>query len=213
MRTPLDLRVYLVTDTGMSANHGLARTVELAVRGGVTVVQLRDHDVDDDTFVRMGRELAGVLEGSGVPLLLDDRVHLVEAVGADGAHVGQTDTPVEEARQLLGPDRYLGLSIGTMTEIDRAKRLPPETIDYIGIGPVRATSTKPDHGPVLGFGGAADLASASPWPGVAIGGIDDADAARLRSAGLAGMAVVSAICGQPDPRSAAEHIRRAWDAA
>src|SRR5664280_3490014 len=113
-RPPLDLSLYLVTDTVMCHQFGLAATVSAAVGAGVSVVQLRDVDASDEELVALGREVITVLTGTGVPLIVDDRVHLVGAIGAAGAHVGQSDLPVAQARALLGPAAYLGLAVPTL---------------------------------------------------------------------------------------------------
>ncbi|QQR99472.1 MAG: thiamine phosphate synthase [Austwickia sp.] len=214
-RPRLDLSVYLVTDTAQCGDLGVPETVRRAVSAGVTLVQLRDPDCSDDEFVRLGQAVAGALAGSGVPLLLNDRVHLVAAVGADGAHVGQGDMPVRRARELLGPDALLGLSVNTATELAAARADDPtgEVIDYLGLGIYRATATKPDHAPAEGLANIRALAAASPWPTCAIGGVKAADAGALRGAGVDGMAVVSAICGCPDVAAATRELAQAWAAA
>lgn len=210
---PIDMRVYLITDAQQCELLGIIATVEAAVRGGVTAVQLRDSAAPDADFIRMGRELSAVLRGSGVPLMIDDRVELVEAIGADGAHVGQSDLPAEEARRLLGPDALLGLSVSRMSEIDVARGFADGTIDYLGVGPVWATSSKLDHGPTIGLDGLSELSAASPWPVVAIGGINVERLASVRRNGADGGAVISALCGQDDPEAASAQLMSAWEAA
>lgn len=210
---PLDLSLYLVTDTAMSAARGLAETVRLAVDGGVTVVQLRDHHATDDELVALGRELVEVLRPSGIPLLVDDRVHLVESIGAQGVHVGQRDMPPVEARAILGPDAWIGLSAGTDEQVRAAADLPAGTVDYLGVGPVWATATKADHGPTLGPEGLRVLTAIASLPTVAIGGIDAARVPQLAGCGTHGIAVVSAICAAADPASAARELRRVWEEA
>ncbi len=212
LRPPLDLSLYLVTDTGLCGSLGVPETVRRAVAAGVTVVQLRDPDATDEEFTALGRQVAAALVGTGVPLLVNDRVHLVEAIGAQGAHVGQNDIGVVQARRVLGDDAYLGLSIHTLDELDDARAWPDLT-DYLGIGPLRATTSKPDHQEVRGLDHLRVLAAASPWPCVAIGGVKAKDAAGLRSVGLEGMAVISAICGQDDIGSATRALVEAWAAA
>lgn len=209
MRPSADYRLYLVTDPAMTAAYGLVRTVLEAVEGGVGVVQLRDTEATDDELVRIGRELHAALAGR-VPLLVNDRVHLVEAIGAEGAHIGQCDVPVEEARRMLGPDRLLGLSVQTVAHVATARDLGEEHLDYLGIGPVWDTSTKPDHAEASGPGHVATVAAASPWPSVAIGGISVARVPALRGTGIDGISVVSAICCAPSPRRAAEELVEAW---
>lgn len=209
MRPVPDYRLYLVTDPAMTAWHGLVETVLEAVEGGVGVVQLRDTDASDDELVRIGRELHTALAGR-VPLLVNDRVHLVEAIGAEGAHIGQDDLPVAEARRMLGADRLLGLSVQTVAHVQTARAAGVHHIDYLGIGPVWDTSTKPDHAPSGGPEHLARVAAASPWPSVAIGGITRDRVTLLRGTGIAGISVVSAICCAASPRRAAAELLEAW---
>lgn len=212
-RPGLDLSVYLVTDTWLCGSRGVPATVEAAVRGGATVVQLRDPHADDDEVVALGRAVAAVLHGTGVPLLVNDRVHLVEAIGAHGAHVGQSDLAVSQARAILGPDAYLGLSAQTPEHVAAARRHPLDDIDYLGVGPVWAQTTKPDAAAPVGLERLRRLRAASPWPCVAIGGIDAQRARLAREAGASGVAVVSAVCGRPDPEAATREICAAWESA
>ncbi|MCB8888411.1 thiamine phosphate synthase [Vreelandella malpeensis] len=201
----LDLSLYLVTDAGLCRNYGLERTVEDAVAGGVTVVQLRDKHADDATLIHQARRLKAVLAGSGVPLIINDRLEVALESGADGLHVGQSDAAVLQARQALGAHAILGLSINTRQELDTA---PMEALDYVGLGPVFATPSKQDHAAPLGFAGLAALAGASRLPSVAIGGLKAEHVDQVFAAGAQGLAVISAICGTPDPRRAAQAFRR-----
>lgn len=135
MSKDLDLSVYLVTDTVQCGALGVAETVRQAVQAGATLVQVRDPDADDDAFLAMARDVVETVRGTGVPVLLDDRVHLVAAAGADGAHVGQSDMPVAQARAILGPDPILGLSVETGEQLDWAvAHLGRGDIDYLGLG-------------------------------------------------------------------------------
>lgn len=214
-RPALDLSIYLVTDTGQCGDLGVAETARRAVSAGVTLVQLRDPDCDDADFVRLGRAVAAALAGTGVPLIVNDRVELVDAIGADGAHVGQGDMPVRRARELLGPAALLGLSVNSPRELAEALSEDPgrDIVDYLGLGIYRSTTTKPDHAPAAGLPSIQALAAASPWPTCVIGGVKGADAAALRAAGVDGLAVVSAICGQPDVAAATRELVQAWAAA
>ncbi|OZB88887.1 MAG: thiamine-phosphate diphosphorylase [Microbacterium sp. 14-71-5] len=212
-RAPLDLSVYLITDTGQCGALGVPATVAAAVAAGVSVVQLRDPDADDADLVVLGRALVAELAGTGVPLLVNDRVHLVEAIGAHGAHVGQGDTDVLEARALLGPHAYLGLSVQTASHVRTATALPTDALDYLGVGPVWPTGSKPDAAPASGLERLRELSAASPWPCVAIGGITVDRVPAVAATGAAGVAVISAICGQPDVGAAARALREAWDGA
>jgi thiamine-phosphate pyrophosphorylase len=210
-RVPLDLSIYLVTDTVMCGPFGVVATVSAAVSAGASLVQLRDEDATDDELVRLGRQVVAALQGTGVPLIVNDRVHLVEAIGAHGAHVGQGDLEIRQARALLGPASYLGLSAQTVEHVAAAREHADGTLDYLGVGPVWATATKPDAAPPGGLERLQQVASRSPWPCVAIGGISLQRLPQIRRAGAAGAAFVSAICGQPDVAAATRALRDAWD--
>jgi len=206
-----DLSLYLVTDTVMCGRLGVAATVSAAVGAGVTVVQLRDEDATDDELVRLGRQVMKALEGTDVALIINDRVHLVEAIGAHGGHVGQSDLGIGEARALLGPAAYLGLSVQTVEHVATARQHADGRVDYLGVGPVWGTATKLDAAAPGGLETLRQVTSASPWPCVAIGGITVERVPQVRRAGTAGAAVVSAICGQPDVAAATRALRAAWD--
>lgn len=209
----LDLSLYLVTDTVLCGQFGVAATVLAALDAGATVVQLRDDQASDDDLVRVGRQIRAVLEGTGVPLIVNDRVHLVDAIGAQGAHVGQSDLGIDQARALLGPSAYLGLSAQTLQHVTAASEHAEGTVDYLGVGPVWGTTTKLDAAAPGGLERLRQIAAASPWPCVAIGGITLERLPQVRRAGAAGAAIVSAICGQPDVAGATRALRAAWDGA
>ncbi|MGB3828114.1 MAG: thiamine phosphate synthase [Ornithinimicrobium sp.] len=212
-RSALDLRLYLITDREQCSELGVVDTVRAALHGGVTAVQLRDPAASDAELVALGRDIAAELRGSNVPLLVDDRVDLVSTIGADGAHVGQGDMPADDARAMLGEQATLGLSVGTLDEFARAGELAPGTVDYLGVGPVWGTASKPDHAPPIGLTGLSDIASRSPWPVVAIGGISLARTAAVRRSGAQGIAVISAVCAQQDPTTASRDLLAAWEGA
>jgi thiamine-phosphate pyrophosphorylase len=197
----------------MCHQFGLAETVSAAVAAGVSVVQLRDIDATDAELVVLGREVMEVLRGTGVPLILNNRVHLVGAIGAQGAHVGQSDLGIAQARAALGPTPYLGLSVQTIEHVVAAGAHTEAAVDYLGVGPVWGTATKLDAAEPGGAERLAEITSASPWPCVAIGGITCERLVQVRRAGAAGAAVVSAICGQPDVAAATHELRAAWNAA
>jgi thiamine-phosphate pyrophosphorylase len=210
MRKPFDLSLYLVLDPDLCGAMGMVETTRAAVAGGVTMVQLRDKRATTAEMVETGRALQRVLAGTGVPLIVNDNVEAAIALHADGLHVGQDDCDVRSARERIGPDRILGVSVETEA---LAAALDPELVDYAGVGPVFATPTKPDHKQPVGFDGLASLVTASPVPTVAISGLKAEHAASVLAAGADGLAVVSAICGKPDPCLAAEEIAEAIAAA
>lgn len=208
MRRTFDLSLYLVLDPGLCAGIGMVETARRAVAGGVTMVQLRDKLCERAALVRTGRALKDALAASGVPLIVNDDVDAAVEIGADGLHVGQGDMPAAEARRLIGPGAILGLTVETPV---LARTVDPGLVDYIGAGPVFATPSKADHKPPVGFDGLAAQIAASPVPAVAIGGLKTIHVARAFVAGARGVAVVSAICGQPDPEAAARALRAEID--
>ena len=210
-RAPLDLTLYLVTHPVLCGPEGVVPTAAAAVAAGVTAVQLRDPQASDAEFVRTGVALRKELASTGVPLIVNDRVHLVAEIGADGAHVGQGDMDPRAARALLGPDAYLGLSMQTASHVADALALPHGTVDYVGVGPVWGQTTKTDATPPMGLRELAAIARASPWPCVVIGGVDAERVPDARRHGAVGVAVVSAICGQPDVSAATRALRTAWE--
>lgn len=191
-------RLYLVLAAGD------AHVLEPALRGGVDAVQLRDKQLADDELVRAAAPFRDACERHGALFVLNDRPDLVEACGADGVHVGQEDTPLVEARALVGPERIVGLSATTAGELETADP------DYWGVGAVFGTPTKPDSSP-----GGVELVRAAagrltiPW--FAIGGIELVNVAEVAAAGAPGVAVVRAIRDADDPEAAARELRVALE--
>lgn len=202
---PAILRLYLVTDRRMRPDRPLPELVREAAAGGVTCVQLREKEAEGAEFLRLGFEVADALAGSGVPLFINDRIDVAAAVSCAGVHLGQKDLPIEVARRILGPDKIVGLSVNTVAEALDAER---RGADYLGAGPAFPTGTKLDTDPVLGPEGLRRIVRAVRVPVVAIGGIHEATIGRLVGVGLAGVAVVSAVCAAPDPRAAAAALGR-----
>ncbi|KAA0917499.1 thiamine phosphate synthase [Aquicoccus porphyridii] len=198
-----DLSLYLVLDPGLCAGIGMVETARAAVVGGVTMVQLRDKEADTKRLIETGRALKEALAGTNAKLIVNDDVTAAVAIGADGLHIGQDDMTVAEARARIGADAILGLSVETP---ELAAAVDPALVDYIGAGPVFATPTKPNHKQPVGFDGLARQIAASPVPAVAIGGLKVIHVAQAMAAGARGVAVVSAICGQPDPETAARAL-------
>jgi thiamine-phosphate pyrophosphorylase len=196
-------RLYLVCGEQTDA------FLERALRGGVDIVQLRLKDADDEIIIATARRFAEITRAHGVPLILNDRPDLVQAAGADGVHVGQDDTPVAQTRVLVGPDRIIGLSTHSPAQIDAAAAQPE--IDYIGVGPVHATPTKPGR-PAVGLDLVRYAAAHAATPFFAIGGIDADNVAAVRTAGATRVAVVRAITSAPDPEAAARALRSGSEA-
>lgn len=193
-----DLSLYLVLDPDLCAGIGMVETARLAVAGGATMVQLRDKHGGRARMVETGLALKEVLKGTGALLIVNDDVEAAVAIGADGLHIGQDDTGPAAARSMIGPGMILGLSVETEA---LATAVDPGIVDYAGIGPVFATPTKTNHKQPIGFDGLARLVKAAPVPTVAIGGLKSEHVASVFAAGADGLAVVSAICGTPDPKA------------
>jgi thiamine-phosphate pyrophosphorylase len=201
-----DLSFYLVLDPDLCGNKGMVETARAAVAGGATIVQLRDKQAGTSAMIETGRALKQALSATGALLIINDDVEAAIAIGADGLHIGQDDMDAPTARTLIGPDMILGLSVETG---GLAAAVDPALVDYAGIGPVFATPTKPDHKQPIGFDGLARLIKTCRVPAVAIGGLKAAHVRDVFSAGADGLAVVSAICGTPDPQAAAIDIAEA----
>ena len=203
LKRSLDLSLYLVTDRKLAGPRNLLEVVQKAIKGGVTVVQLREKDLSAREFYELGIRTKELLPPD-VPLLIDDRLDLALAIGTDGLHLGQRDLPVEIARKLLGPPAIIGLSVENLSQLQAAKQLP---VDYLAISPVFSTPTKTDTGPAWGLDGLRTARELTCLPLVAIGGIDENNAASVIQAGADGVAVVSAICAAPDPEEAARRLK------
>ena len=199
-----DLSLYLVTDRGLSLGRSTLDIVRAAVAGGVTCVQLREKRCATREFVAEARAVRELLVGTGVPLIINDRIDVALAVGADGVHLGQTDMLIADARRLTGPDMLIGISAECVADAIRAQA---EGADYVGISPVFATPTKTDTAPALGLEGVAAIRAAVSLPLVGIGGIGPDNTAEIIRAGCNGIAVVSAIVSAPDPKEAASRLR------
>ena len=207
-----DLSLHLVTDHRVAFSR-LRDIVDESVDAGVTVVQLRDKVATGGELYARALDLADVIAGR-CAFVVDDRLDIVLAARANGArvdgiHLGQSDLPVDVARTLLGPDALVGWTANTPAHLAEAAAFPDGTIDYLGVGVIRATATKPDHPRPLGVDGFAELAASTVLPCVAIGGIDVDDVGPLRRAGAAGVAVVSAVCAADDPGAVVRALRGA----
>jgi len=199
------LRVYLVTDAQTLRGRPLLDVVLQAVQGGVTCVQLREKHANTRDFVELACALQGALAPLNVPLVINDRVDVALACGAQGVHLGQSDMPVVNARRLLPPAVFIGWSVETPQDVANAAALP---VDYLGVSPVFATPTKTDTAPPWGLQGLRAVRAMTTLPLVAIGGIHSGNAADVLAAGADGLAVVSAICSAADPCVAAQTLRQ-----
>lgn len=197
MRPAFDLSLYLVLDPVLCGGaQGMVDTAVAAAANGATMIQLRAPQWKKRQWVECGLALMQALKPFHVPLIVDDHADVCVAINADGLHVGQEDLPAAMAREIIGPDRILGLSAGNFTEMRAANTA---IVDYFGVGPVFSTQTKKDAGAALGIPAFSELMTEKTLPAVGIGGIKENNAVAVLQAGANGIAVVSAICGQNDP--------------
>ena len=201
--------LHLVTDRALCGARPLEEVVLEAVRGGVAFVQLREKALCTRDFVTEAARLEEALALVRVPLLINDRVDVALAVGAAGVHLGQSDLPCELARELLGPEAIIGLSVECWEDVERAQTQP---VDYLGVSPIFATPTKTDTHAPWGLEGLARIRAFSRHPLVAIGGMNASTARDALRAGASGIAVVSAICAAPDPQQATRELIAAMHA-
>ena len=195
-------RLYLVTDDQQDLST-LKHVVRKAVEGGVTMVQVREKHGDVRAFIERAQAVKTILEGTGVPLIINDRVDVALAVDADGVHLGQSDMPATIARELIGPNKILGLSIENEEQLAEADSLP---IDYIGLSAIFVTPTKTNTKKHWGIDGLKMALETTSLPIVAIGGINESNIPQLSATGVHGLALVSAICHAEDPKAASEYL-------
>ncbi|MCX5846559.1 MAG: thiamine phosphate synthase [Deltaproteobacteria bacterium] len=202
--------VYLVTDRTLCGNKSLEDVVLQALRGGVMCVQLREKDVSTRFFVEEARKIKALTAQFRAPLIINDRLDVALAVKVDGVHIGQEDMPYAEARNLMGPQAIIGLSVETWDDVVQAEELD---VDYLGVSPIFETPTKTDTKGSWGLEGLARIKAYSRHPLVAIGGLNASNAADAVMAGADGIAVVSAICAAPDPLHASQELHDIIQAA
>jgi thiamine-phosphate pyrophosphorylase len=211
----VDLRLYALVDPERAAGRPLGDLARLLAQGGATLIQLRDKRADTRVMVEEARAIKAAVAPSRVPLIVNDRVDVALAAGADGVHVGQEDMHPADARRLLGPNAIIGLSVKTLAQ---AAAAPLEHLDYVAIGGVFATSSKDNPDPPIGLNGLRAIAAAvrarkSGFPTGAIAGIDATNAADVIGAGADGVAVISALAVTSDPTAAAKNLRGIVDDA
>lgn len=203
----IDYSLYLVSDRSLLGGRDLLQEIKKAIKGGVSIVQLREKEASSRQFYNLAMTLKSELGSLGVPLIINDRLDIALAVDADGLHIGQDDLPFSAARQLLGPDKIIGLSASSRAEAEEGARLGA---DYLGVGPLFATPTKADAAMPTGLALLAGLKKELSLPLVAIGGINLDNVAAIRKSGADGVAVVSALMGSDDIEMAARRILAKW---
>jgi thiamine-phosphate pyrophosphorylase len=208
--TGLDLRLYVVTDPALIPPDRLVEACLAAVRGGATVVQLRDKEAPDATLLAQAEALRAALAPYGVPLVVNDRIEVARRAGA-GVHLGIHDELPATARAALGPDAIVGWSVEDPAQLAATEQLA--ACSYLAASPVWATPTKRDTAPPIGPDGVAGLRARTNLPLIGIGGISTPNrVAAVIAAGANGVACVYAVFGAPDPEAAAAELRHAVDA-
>lgn len=201
----LDYSLYLVTDRSLSRGRSTLEVVRQAVAGGVTCVQLREKHCSTREFIDQARALQPLLKDRRIPLIINDRLDVALAVGAEGVHLGQQDMAIADARKIAGRALVIGISVESVGDAIRAEQ---QGADYLGVSPVFATPTKTDTAPPLGLEGIRQIRRAVAIPIVGIGGVNLRSAASVLGAGADGIAVVSAIVSADDPKQAAVELRK-----
>lgn len=197
----IDLSLYLVTDKSDDVEKFL-KTIEAAIKGGVSVVQIREKTADTLDFYNLALKVKEITTKYNVPLIINDRVDVALAIDADGVHVGQSDMPCDVTRKLVGKDKIVGVSAATISE---AKKAEADGADYIGTGAVFPTATK-DDAPKITKKDLKEIVDSIDIPVVAIGGITHDNASELLDTGIAGLSVVSAIMSSDNPKESSEKL-------
>jgi thiamine-phosphate pyrophosphorylase len=206
----MDWALYVITDAGLSGGRSHVDVIRAAIDGGATVVQYREKEATTRQLVEEALVLRELTRGAGVPFIVNDRLDVALAAQADGVHVGQDDMPATLARRLMTRERIVGVSVTNLREAIQAEQ---DGADYLGVGPIFATPTKPDAAPPMGLDGLSEVCRRVSVPAVAIGGINEHNAAEVIRAGADGVAVVSAVVAAPDVAAAARRLREIVEAA
>ena len=195
--------LHFVTDRALAQGRDLLDVVKSAVAGGVDLVQLREKQAPTREFVQLGKALVELLAPTRVKLIVNDRVDVALAIGADGVHIGQSDMDYLDARRLMGEQAVIGLSVESLAQARAAQQLK---VDYLGVSPIFTTPTKAELKQGLGLDGLRQIRQISKHPLIAIGGINRENVADVLAAGADGIAVVSAIAAAADPQSATRQL-------
>ena len=200
MKYKIDYSLYLVTDRDVLKGRDLILSVEAAILGGVTLIQLREKDISSLEFYNIAVKVKELTDKYSIPLIINDRVDVAIAIDAAGVHLGQSDFPCDVARKIMGTNKIVGISTGTLAEAILAEK---QGADYVGVGAVFPTGTKLDA-EVVSINVLRDIKQAIKIPVVAIGGINEKNYNLLKNTGIDGIAIISAILGKDNIKEAAE---------
>jgi len=196
--------LYIITDQRISHGKSHLEIAEAALAGGATVIQFRDKEMKDSEAVVACREIYKLTKKKDVSFIVNDRVEIVKAVNADGVHLGQEDMSFSLARKILGKEKIIGISVET---VEQALKAVEGGADYLGIGPIYPTATKPDAGKALGIAKLKEIRESVNIPIVAIGGINENNLEEVLRAGADGVAVISAVVSAPDITEACRKLK------
>ena len=203
MKLNKSLLLYAITDRHWLNGKTLYSQVELALKGGATMIQIREKDLDENAFLKEAEQIQSLCTKYCVPFIVNDNVELAVKIGADGVHVGQSDMAAKDVRALIGKDKILGVSAQTVKQALEAQKCGA---DYLGTGAVFPTGSK-DDAQVLGVQTLKEICSAVNIPVVAIGGISKDNILELKKSGIAGVSVISAIFAQNDIVAATAELK------
>lgn len=195
------LTLYLVTDRRW-LDRPLEEVVEEGIKAGVTMVQLREKDIDFDEYVDLGKKVKAVTDRYNIPFIINDNVEVAKEIDADGVHIGQEDRDVREAREILGKEKIIGVSASNLYEAERAEKA---SADYLGVGALFATDSK-DDAKYVSYDDLKEIVSKTGIPVVGIGGIDKDNIINLKDSNISGVAVISAILKEKDIKSSTEEL-------
>lgn len=199
----IDWKLCLVADAEAAQGRDLPNLIEKAVDSGVTLVQLRAKGLQTREFLQLGQQTEKLLKAKRIPLIINDRIDIALACGADGVHLGQDDLPLSCARKILGERKCIGISVNTLKEAEEAEK---GGADYLGVGPVYDTPSKRDLKAILGPSGLKAIREKVKIPILAIGGINAENVMEVISAGVDGIAVISALMGAEDISEATKEL-------
>ncbi|CAM4380051.1 MAG: Thiamine-phosphate synthase [Legionellaceae bacterium] len=198
------MQLHLVIGQNDCKYFSINHIVELAIKGGITHVQLREKEIPYNEFIACAKSLSKQLKPYSIPLIINDSIEVALAINAEGIHLGQKDLSPLKARTLLGTDKIIGLTVETPEQAQEANHLP---INYIGVGPIYVTSSKKDAPPILGISVLETICKITSHPVIAIGGINEINASATINAGAQGIAVISAICAAKNPRLITKRLK------
>ncbi|EQB3100942.1 thiamine phosphate synthase [Clostridium botulinum] len=199
----INYELYLITDRRFLKGRQLKKVVEDAILGGVTIVQVREKDVSTREFYNVAKEVKEVTDYYKVPIIINDRLDIAQAIDASGVHLGQKDMHLNIAREILGKDKIIGISVGNVKEALEAQN---NGADYLGIGTIFPTGSKKDVDAIIGIDGLSKIKDNISIPSVAIGGINKTNFKDVLKTGIEGISVISAILDEDDIKLAANNL-------